>query len=62
MRIGLVSSYPPRRCGIGTFSHDLWTGLKLVNGEDSAPVVVAMNTPALIAATTPSTTRTAHAC
>lgn len=46
MRIGLLTSYPPRRCGIGSFAHDLWEGLRRVNGETPPPVVVAMNAPA----------------
>ncbi len=48
MRIGLLASYPPRRCGIATFTHDLWQAFQRVNGDGPDPVVIAMNTPAAI--------------
>jgi len=31
--IRIVSTYPPRRCGIGTFSRDLANALKHFTGE-----------------------------
>ena len=48
MRIGLLASYPPRRCGIGMFTNDLWQGLRRVNGDEPDPVVIAMNTTAAV--------------
>jgi len=27
VRVGMISTYPPRACGIGTFAHDLVQGL-----------------------------------
>jgi len=46
MRAGLISSYPPRQCGIGEFTHSLWTWLAKTHPEEPSPIVVAMNTPA----------------
>jgi len=41
LQIAYVSSYPPRKCGIATFTHDLLTAVEQV---DSVPAtVVAMN-------------------
>ena len=31
--IRIVSTYPPRRCGIGTFTRDLVNGLEHFKGE-----------------------------
>ena len=31
--IQIVSTYPPRRCGIGTFTRDLMNGLENFKGE-----------------------------
>ena len=57
MRIGLLASYPPRQCGIGSFTHDLWQGLTRVKGEDPTPVVLAINTPAAVGLDYPSHVR-----
>jgi glycosyltransferase involved in cell wall biosynthesis len=46
MRVGLISSYPPRQCGIGAFTHSLWTSLVGNHPDEPSPIVVAMNTPA----------------
>lgn len=47
MRIALISSYPPRQCGIGVFTHDLWTHLTQIDPEEPPPIVLAMNTSAV---------------
>ncbi len=40
-RIAFVGSYPPRRCGIATFTHDLRQSVK--NSNNAECLVVAMN-------------------
>ena len=41
MRIATLSTYPPRACGIGTFSFDVRTALLCVAGvEEVSPIVV----------------------
>ena len=40
MRVAIVSTYPPRACGIGTFSRDLrdaLLGIEAFPGVDAAP-------------------------
>jgi len=39
MRVAIVSTYPPRACGIGTFSRDLRGGLLAANGVSGVDVV-----------------------
>jgi hypothetical protein len=41
MRVAVVSTYPPRACGIGTFSSDLRAALLCVE-DDSAVDLVAI--------------------
>jgi len=42
-KVAFVSSYPPRKCGIATFTSDLVTNLnKAAEGENFQPLVVAM--------------------
>lgn len=43
-RVLFVGSYPPRRCGIATFTRDLAEGLAAVSGRPSQ--VIAMHNPA----------------
>lgn len=45
MRTAIVSSYPPRACGIGTFAADLRGTLIGVDGVESADVVAVLNDP-----------------
>ena len=33
VRVAFVSTYPPRQCGIGTFSHDLLSGLQEIHAS-----------------------------
>ena len=39
MRVGVVSTYPPRPCGIGTFSRDLREALLATNGVSAVDLV-----------------------
>jgi glycosyltransferase involved in cell wall biosynthesis len=39
MRVGVVSTYPPRACGIGTFSRDLREALLTVDGVSAVDLV-----------------------
>ncbi len=39
MRVGLVSTYPPRACGIGTFSRDLREALLATDGVSAVDIV-----------------------
>jgi glycosyltransferase involved in cell wall biosynthesis len=39
MRVGLVSTYPPRACGIGTFSRDLREALLAADGVSAVDLV-----------------------
>jgi glycosyltransferase involved in cell wall biosynthesis len=45
VRTAIVSTYPPRACGIGTFASDLRGTLLGVAGIDSADVVAVVNKP-----------------
>ncbi len=45
MRIALVSTYPPRPCGIGTFAADVGGALLGVDGVDRVERVVLVNEP-----------------
>jgi glycosyltransferase involved in cell wall biosynthesis len=45
LRTAIVSTYPPRACGIGTFSADLRGTLIGVDGVESADLVVVLNEP-----------------
>jgi glycosyltransferase involved in cell wall biosynthesis len=42
--MAFVGTYPPRRCGIATFTHDLTEAVTSHNG-DAAPMVLAMTDP-----------------
>jgi len=43
-KIAFISSYPPRECGIATYSKDLIDSLKLKFGESFKPVICALET------------------
>ncbi len=45
MRTAIVSTYPPRACGIGTFAADLRNTLARVDGVDSAELVAVLSEP-----------------
>lgn len=45
MRTAIVSTYPPRACGIGTFSADLRATLLGVDGVESADLVAVVHEP-----------------
>ena len=45
MRTALVSTYPPRACGIGTFAADLRATLHGVSDVDGADLVAVVNEP-----------------
>ena len=45
MRTAIVSTYPPRACGIGTFSADLRSTLLGVEGIEAADVIAVLNEP-----------------
>ena len=50
IRVGFVGTYPPRQCGVGTFTHDLATGVAQLYGEtpgqgEIAQVVALTNIP-----------------
>ncbi len=47
MRTAIVSTYPPRACGIGTFAADLRTTLIGVSGIASADIVAVVSEPSL---------------
>ncbi len=46
MRTAIVSTYPPRACGIGAFAADVRAALLSVDGVDSAELVAVLNEPA----------------
>jgi len=41
-KIGFISSFPPRKCGIATFTADLINSTALAGGDVFEPVVIAM--------------------
>ncbi|HIJ66836.1 MAG TPA: glycosyltransferase [Planctomycetes bacterium] len=41
-KVAFISSFPPRRCGIATFTSDLVKSVSTVAGKDFEPLVVAM--------------------
>ena len=45
MRTAIVSTYPPRACGIGTFAADVRAGLLGVPGIERADLVAVVNEP-----------------
>ena len=45
MRTAIVSTYPPRACGIGTFAADLRSTLARVDGVESADLVAVLSEP-----------------
>jgi glycosyltransferase involved in cell wall biosynthesis len=45
MRVAIVSTYPPRACGIGTFAADVRAGLHGVPGVKRADLVAVVNEP-----------------
>ncbi len=45
MRTAIVSTYPPRACGIGMFAADLRATLAGVDGVESAELVAVLNEP-----------------
>ena len=45
MRTAIVSTYPPRACGIGTFAADVRGALLGVDGIDRVEKVVVVNDP-----------------
>ena len=45
MRTAIVSTYPPRACGIGTFAADVRSALLGVDGIDRVEKVVVVNEP-----------------
>ncbi len=45
MRAAIVSTYPPRACGIGTFAADVRAGLLGVSGVERADLVAVVNEP-----------------
>jgi glycosyltransferase involved in cell wall biosynthesis len=45
VRTAIVSTYPPRACGIGTFAADLRATLLGVSGVESAELVAVVNEP-----------------
>lgn len=43
-RIGFVATFPPRKCGIATFTKDLVTAIdKKFNSHGLKPKIIAMN-------------------
>lgn len=45
MRVAILSTYPPRACGIGTFAHDVRTALLSLPDIDAVDAVVVVNEP-----------------
>jgi len=41
-KVAFVSSYPPRKCGIATFTSDLINGMELAGDGEFEPLVIAM--------------------
>jgi len=50
MRVAIVSTYPPRACGIGTFSNDLRGGLLAADGVREVDVVAIVRDEAAVQA------------
>ena len=42
-KVAFISSYPPRRCGIATFTNDLISNISTAGKENFEPLIVAMN-------------------
>ncbi len=42
-RVVFISSYPPRKCGIATFTSDLIANIELASEEEFEPVICAMD-------------------
>ena len=45
LRTAIVSTYPPRACGIGAFASDVRASLAGVDGVESADLVAVLNEP-----------------
>ena len=45
MRTAILSTYPPRACGIGTFSHDVRQALLGVDDVDDVSALVVVDQP-----------------
>ncbi|HZQ81407.1 MAG TPA: glycosyltransferase [Gaiellaceae bacterium] len=45
MRVAILSTYPPRACGIGTFSHDVRQALLTADGVDDVSALVIVDQP-----------------
>jgi glycosyltransferase involved in cell wall biosynthesis len=45
VRAAIVSTYPPRACGIGTFAADLRSTLARVDGVETADLIAVLNEP-----------------
>src|SRR3954470_22467049 len=43
MKTALIGSYPPRECGIGTFSQNLFSAMNHSSGLSDKGIVVAMD-------------------
>ncbi len=41
-KVAFISSFPPRKCGIATFTSDLINNMSAAAGKDFEPLVVAM--------------------
>ncbi len=41
-RVAFVSTFPPRKCGIATFTQDLITNISKISGSNFEPIVIAM--------------------
>ena len=42
MKIAFVATYPPRQCGIGTFTHSLAHAMKNIQNHENEIIVIAM--------------------